>query len=216
MNAIQYYIIDSYIKAKPHAQHHRLAGEASDDEDGGIRRTSTDYRSRHSFDEADDIFLSDDNSDSDGGIYVTPMTKPTTVTSSDKRLAAEYNPDIDGINPAGKLPRRPQSQPVYPQPESSSSSTYTAVREGRTGVGKGNKLLALTGADSLASMMMLPGSRGPSTPGYADDSESRRLTLGSGRSARSGKSARSVRSLGGLDGDDERTLVGMDDEESGR
>jgi len=107
---------------------------------------------------------------------------------------SEYDPELDGDSTSTK-----------PAVDSERSSTYDAVRSGIKPAGRRERL-AMGGSttESLSSMMLLPGSRGPSTPGYADDAESRRLTLGSARSV-GGRSGRSL-------GDDDSTLVGREEE----
>ncbi|KAI5797965.1 vacuolar membrane protein-domain-containing protein [Peziza echinospora] len=203
MNGIQYYIIDSYIKSQ------KPFGAVSNGPNGALpssARSSYSRQNRLSFDEADNIF-SDEEVDDDGleeRTLLSPGGRPKSNGASNGRrkgasspLGSDYNPDVDGVNPKSSLPRQ------YP-PDSESSSTYNAVRTGVKSVGKANRQEE---TDSLTSVILLPGSRGPSTPGYADDNDSRRLTLGSSRSlgGRSGRSGNSV-------GDDDSTLVGREED----
>lgn len=193
MNGIQYWIIDSYIKAKKPA-----------DITGVISPTA---RQRCGFDDSEEIFSGEDDTDivyreNDADTRnLLPTIKPNRSWANRKNSLSsansEYDSELDGDSTSTKLPV-----------DSERSSTYDAVRSGIKPAGKRERL-AMGGSttDSLSSIMLLPGSRGPSTPGYADDAESRRLTLGSARSV-GGRSGRSGRSLG----DDDSTLVGREEE----
>ena len=196
MNAVQYWIIDSYIKAKKPAD---ITGIMSP-----TARLSPSSYPRCGFDDSEEVFSGED--DSDISYHENDMdtqnllsvNKPsgswTNRKNSFSSANSEYDPELDGDSTSTK-----------PAVDSERSSTYDAVRSGIRPAGRRERL-AMGGSttESLSSMMLLPGSRGPSTPGYADDAESRRLTLGSARSV-GGRSGRSL-------GDDDSTLVGREEE----
>lgn len=196
MNGVQYWIIDSYIKAKKPAD---AAGILSPT----ARLSSSSYtrNNRHSFDDSEDIFSDDDDNTAahhDNGVEARNLLRNKTQGLRDNRkdslssINSEYDPDVDGDD--SKIPI-----------DSERSSTYDAVRSGAKPAGRRDRQAnGGSTAESLSSMMLLPGSRGPSTPGYGDDAESRRLTLSSGRSV-GGRSGRSLR-------DDDSTLVGREED----
>lgn len=195
MNALQYWIIDSYIKAKKQP-------DPSGTMSPTARLSSSSYsrRNRHSFDDSEDIFSSDEDGEgtaTDGVEQqnLLPHSKSIVVTRKHSSSTSDYDPDIDGDNTPGKSRHH----------DSEASSTYNAIRSGVKPTGKRDRLNGGSTAESLSSMMLLPGSRGPSTPGYGDDADSRRLTLSSARSV----GGRSGMSLGG---DDDSTLVGRDED----
>jgi len=191
MNAVQYWIIDSYIKAKK-----PVDATATMSPTG---RLSSSYR-RHGFEDPLDTSDEEDNGALYSGNNVEARNLLPQIKPSDNRKDSlsstnpEYDLEIDGDSTSTKL-----------AVDSERSSTYDAVRTGAKSVGRRERQ-ALGGSttESLSSMILLPGSRGPSTPGYADDGDSRRLTLGSARSV-GGKSGRSL-------GDDDSTLVGREEE----
>ena len=196
MNAIQYWIIDSYIKAKKPAD---ITGVMSP-----TARLSSSSYSRCGFGDPEEPLSGEDDSDiaypeNDADTRnLLSANKPSgswaNRNNSLSSTNSEYDPELDGGSTSTKL-----------AVDSERSSTYDAVRSGVKPAGRRERL-AMGGstAESLSSMMLLPGSRGPSTPGYADDAESRRLTLGSARSV-GGRSGRSL-------GDDDSTLVGREEE----
>jgi len=194
MNAVQYWIIDSYIKAKKTPDSTGILSPTA-------RLSSSSYRrnNRHSFDDSEDIFSDDDNTPNESSVEAQNLLRNKSNGHHSNRKSSlsstnsEYDPDLDGDSPAAKVV------------DSERSSTYDAVRSGVKPAGKRDRQAnGESTAESLSSMMLLPGSRGPSTPGYADDAESRRLTLGSGRSV-GGRSGRSLR-------DDDSTLVGREED----
>lgn len=192
MNAVQYWIIDSYIKAKKPA-------DSSGTLSPTARLSSSSYRrnNRRSFDDSEDIF-SDDNITNENDVEAQNLLRNKSSSHRSNRkdslssTNSEYDPDLDGDSTAAKIV------------DSERSSTYDAVRSGAKPAGRRDRQgYGGSTAESLSSMMLLPGSRGPSTPGYADDAESKRLTLSSGSvGGRSGKSLR----------DDDSTLVGREED----
>ncbi|KAF8440660.1 vacuolar membrane protein-domain-containing protein [Kalaharituber pfeilii] len=214
MNAVQYWIIDSYIKAQ------KPTGSALHDTTGAIppngRRSTSSYgyRNRHSFDDSANIF-SDEDSTIEGDEQNLLSTSPTKANGNHLRKnstsTTEYDPDIDGTNSLSKQsPRLSASIAV----DSETSSTYDAIRTGTKPTGKREReRLGITGSgrESLSSsMMLLPGSRGPSTPGFETEEGDKRLggvaasTRSLGGGSRRSVGGRSGRSLGG---DDDSTLV---------
>lgn len=194
MNAVQYWIIDSYIQAKKPTDSSGALSSAARLSSSSCRRNN-----RHSFDDSEDIFSDDDNITDESGVEAQNLLQNKSNGHCSNRkdslssTNSEYDPDLDGDSTAAKAV------------DSERSSTYDAVRSGAKPAGRRDRQgNGGSTAESLSSMMLLPGSRGPSTPGYADDAESRRLTLGSGRSV-GGRSGKSLR-------DDDSTLVGREED----
>lgn len=196
MNAVQYWIIDSYIKAKKPAE---ITGTMSP-----TARLSSSSYPRCGLEDSGEILSSEDDSDdayreNDADTRnLLSANKPNGSWPNRKNsfssANSDYDPELDGDSTSTKI-----------VVDSERSSTYDAVRSGAKPVGRRERLtMGGSTAESLSSMMLLPGSRGPSTPGYTDDAESRRLTSGSARSA-GGRSGRSL-------GDDDSTLVGREEE----
>jgi hypothetical protein len=165
MNAFQYYIIDTYIKAKNPSISHSFNHES-----GPIEDEPEPHHRHGSFDS--------DSDDEDGSKSLLYPTRPRVTKTPDLRTE-EYDPDYDG-----------QSENHRGSPESGYFGRHAQGRLAR----KTPTLGSLKSRNS--SMMLLPGSRGPSTPGYADEEQS----IG-GRSA-----ARTSTTFA----DDESTLVGRE------
>ncbi|RBR00154.1 hypothetical protein FVER53590_08107 [Fusarium verticillioides] len=116
MNALQYYIIDSFIKLKE--TNHETQGNESDDE--GRRRRyddSEDETSRARL--VDSEHETDSESDDDDD---KPVTRPTHSTQSKGRDSGEYDPERDGddrtIIGSSASARGPQDkvpQELYPK-----------------------------------------------------------------------------------------------------
>jgi hypothetical protein len=164
MNAFQYYIIDTYIKAKNPSISHSFNHERGPIEDEP-------ELDRHSPFDSD----SDDEDGTKGLLY---PNRPLVTKKPDQNIE-EYDPEYDG-----------QSENHRGSPESGYFGRHAQGRIAR----KTPTLGSLKSRNS--SMMLLPGSRGPSTPGYADEEQS----IG-GRSA-----ARTSTTFA----DDESTLVGRE------
>jgi len=169
MNAFQYYVIDSYIKHKDPSLTFLRDGAPIDDEPDL-------HHPRQPFNFGEDDSDSDLEDSSKGCLFPDrPIPKPTKKQSS--QYSVEYNPDYDD---AGSEHRG--------SPESGYFRNGRSVRKAPT-VGSHKS--------RNSSMMLLPGSRGPSTPGYADEDGS----IG----GRSGP-------FRPVFGDDDSTLVNRDDE----
>lgn len=203
MNAMQYYIIDSYIKNK-NPTHTLLQDSPSI---SGRRASSA--SARYSFDSSNNVFLSDDDDD-DEMLNSRTLLQPSSSANNNgdinphrklgmkSPIVVEYNPDTDGSTLQDGL----DGAPPQPQHSTSPSSTsFQALRSGRKGFPtKGNGGAAAGSSKSgNSSMMLLPGSRGPSTPGYGEEE-----SLGLGKGGFGGRS--------GSDGDDEVTLIGKDED----
>ncbi|PWW77398.1 hypothetical protein C7212DRAFT_350753 [Tuber magnatum] len=187
MNAMQYYIIDSYIKNR-NPSHTALQGSAPIP---GRRASSTSMR--YSFDSSSDVFSSDEDEASGSGNLLQPSSNRTRrdrygVKKSPTPGVEEYNPDTDGSTLQDGLAGTPHST-------SPSPTSFQALRNGRKGLG-GKGLGAESSKSRNSSMMLLPGSRGPSTPGYGED-ESTGRSFGGRRES---------------DLDDDTTLIGQEDD----
>lgn len=163
MNAFQYYVIDSYIKAKEPSLSHHFTHEPIEEEPALLHR-------HHPFD-------SDSDEEGDKGLIYP--ARPQNSKKSGQHVE-EYDPDYDG-----------QSENHRGSPESGYFGRNSNGRGGR----KAPTIASQKSRNS--SMMLLPGSRGPSTPGYADEEQS----IG-GRSG--------ARTASTTFGDDESTLVGRE------
>lgn len=182
MNALQYYIIDSYIKKRVDP-----SGSAIQESAPVPGRISSPGERRLSFDGADDVFNSDDEEAADS----RSLLRPSSSRRADKKLVTpvleEYNPDTDGSTL--------QDGVVTPR-SGSPSSSYNALRSGRRGLGGRKRSSAPESSKSRnSSMMLLPGSRGPSTPGYGEEE-----SISRGFGGRRGSD------------DDDTTLVGKDED----
>ncbi|PUU73579.1 Vaculolar membrane protein-domain-containing protein [Tuber borchii] len=186
MNAMQYYIIDSYIKNK-NPSHTALQDSAPIP---GRRASSTSMR--YSFDSSNDVFSSEDEASGSGNL-LQPSSNRThqdlrKMKKSPTPVVEEYNPDTDGSTLQDGLDGTPRST-------SPSPTSFLALRNGRKGLGgKGAGVESSKSRNS--SMMLLPGSRGPSTPGYGEE-ESAGRSFGGRR---------------GSDLDDDSTLIGPEDD----
>lgn len=186
MNAVQYYIIDSYIKKKVDP-----AGNAIQDTTPVPGRAGSSLSNhRQSFDSANDVFNSDDEEAvTDSRTLLRPSSRRSKGT--DKKLVTpvleEYNPDTDGSTLQDGLGTPRSTSP---------SSSYNALRSGRRSLGSRKRSNVPESSKSRnSSMMLLPGSRGPSTPGYGEEES---IVRGFGGRRRSD--------------DDETTLVGKDED----
>lgn len=182
MNALQYYIIDSYIKKKTDI---RGSIPASAPAPG---RLSSPNPHRRSFDSAGDVFNSSSEEESSRSL-LRPSSSPR-LRSADKKLVPppvleEYNPDTDGSTL--------QDGVGTPRSSSPSGSSYAALRSGRRAPRKKSNNVPESSKSRNSSMMLLPGSRGPSTPGYGEEE------------------SMSTR-FGGRGSDDDTTLVGKEDD----
>lgn len=167
MNAVQYYIIDSYIKKKV-------------DPRGGILesapgRLSSPNSHRRSFDSAGDVFGSSEEEEPSSRSLLRPSSSPR-LRGADKKLVPppvleEYNPDTDGSTLQDGI--------GTPRSTSPSSSSYTALRSGRRALRKKSNVPESSRSRN-SSMMLLPGSRGPSTPGYGEEESMSALFGGRG------------------------------------
>jgi len=186
MNAMQYYIIDSYIKNKNPS---RTAPQDSAPPQG--RRASS-TSMRYSFDSSNDVFSSSDEASGSRNL-LQPSSNRTRrdrrkVGKSPPPVVEEYNPDTDGSTLQDGLDGTPRST-------SPSPTSFLALKNGRKGLGgKGPGVESSKSRNS--SMMLLPGSRGPSTPGYGEE-ESAERSFGGRR---------------GSDLDDDSTLIGPEDD----
>jgi len=142
MNAFQYYVIDSFIKHKDPNQDVLTDAAPIDDE--------SDLHPRHSFN-----YRADD-SDSDDAEGSKRLLQPDLIPQRGSRnkkstnySAEEYNPDYDGTNSTH---------------QGSPQSGY--FKDSRSGMKRPPTVTSTKSRNS--SMMLLPGSRGPSTPGYND------------------------------------------------
>lgn len=178
MNAFQYYVIDSYIKHKDPSQALLLDGAPADDEpDLHHPRRSFNYGEEGDSEEEEG---SDREDGSKGLLYPPNRAVPNGGPKSQPPpLVHDYNPDYDGANSDHR---------------GSPDSEYFS----RTGRHLRKPPTAGSQKSRNSSLMLLPGSRGPSTPGYADEAES----IG----GRSGAYSRTVI------GDDDSTLVNRDDD----
>ncbi|RPB00646.1 hypothetical protein L873DRAFT_1679358 [Choiromyces venosus 120613-1] len=186
MNAMQYYIIDSYIKSK-NPSHTVL----QDSVPISGRRTSS-ASMRCSFDSSNDVFSSDEDEASGSGNLLQPSPSrtrrdPRKVEKTPTPVVEEYNPDTDGSTLQDGLDGTPHST-------SPSSTSFQALRSGRKGFG-GKGPGAESSKSRNSSMMLLPGSRGPSTPGYGEEESAGRSFGGRGS-----------------DLDDDSTLIGREDD----
>ncbi|KAL7270543.1 hypothetical protein RUND412_006743 [Rhizina undulata] len=177
MNAVQYYIIDSYIKNQ---DPNRTDLEDSTLPDGPLS-------TRRPFNDSEDVFSSsseDDDINSRGRLQAHRRSRTNNKASTS--LLDEYNPETDGSTLLDGQ--------VTPSSSPSGSGSFMALRGGRRAGG----LKGFSGSSKSrnSSMMLLPGSRGPSTPGYGED-ESFRGRRESGE-------------------DDETTLVGREEDVEAR
>jgi len=185
MNAMQYYIIDSYIKNKNPS---RTAPQDSAPPQG--RRASS-TSMRYSFDSSNDVFSSSDEASGSRNL-LQPSSNRTRrdrrkVGKSPPPVVEEYNPDTDGSTLQDGLDGTPRST-------SPSPTSFLALKNGRKGLGgKGPGVESSKSRNS--SMMLLPGSRGPSTPGYGEEESAERSFGGRGS-----------------DLDDDSTLIGPEDD----
>lgn len=171
MNAFQYYVIDSYIKHKDPSQALLLDSPPADGEPDLHHP-----RRPFSYGEEDDSGGESDLEDGSKGLLYPPdRAIPSGGPKSQPPQVHEYNPDYDGAS-------------------SDPDSEYFS----RTGRRLRKPPTAGSQKSRNSSLMLLPGSRGPSTPGYADEGES----IG----GRSGAYSRTVI------GDDDSTLVNRDDD----
>lgn len=105
MNAIQYYIIDSFIKNQKPPEHERIPSEDEDEDDYDERRRS--HTIDHDFD-GDSDGASDDEANKIGDTSKIsgaedkelPSNKATTHNKSPKKLD-EYDPETDGEQTGG-------------------------------------------------------------------------------------------------------------------
>ncbi|KAG0644875.1 vacuolar membrane protein-domain-containing protein [Tuber brumale] len=186
MNAMQYYIIDSYIK-NSNPSHTAL----QDSPPVSGRRTSS-TSMRYSFDSSNDVFSSDEDEATGSRNLLQPSSNRTRrgyhkVNKSPTPVVEEYNPDTDGST----LQDGPDGTTNSASP---SPTSFQALRNGRKGLG-GKGLGAESSKSRNSSMMLLPGSRGPSTPGYGEEENA-----GRGFGGR------------GSDIDDDSTLIGPEDD----
>lgn len=158
MNAFQYYVIDSFIKHKDPSQTVlRDAAPPDDEPDLHHPRSSFNY-----------------DSDSDGsassarrGLLEVPKA-PSSKTPREKKSPTgsiavhEYNPELDGNND--------------PSGSSVPSTTGSGYFVKRGGTQKSRAETVRSQADTVrsqvsrnSSMVLLPGSRNPSTPGYDEE-----------------------------------------------
>lgn len=108
MNAIQYYIIDSFIKNSKPADHEPIPSEDGEDGEGdvdaqGRRRHSVNEDLLDSEDEAE--ILKDTAKIRDDGMEDKPVNSSSgSNSSSSLQKSGEYNPDTDGeeISTVGK------------------------------------------------------------------------------------------------------------------
>jgi hypothetical protein len=165
MNAFQYYIIDSFIKARDPTQSFIRDGAPIDDEPEL-------HHPRRSF----NYIGASDSDGEDGSKDLLYPARPTPrAPKKPNQHIEEYDPDYDGSSEHRESPE----------------SGYFG-RHGRNG----RKAPTVGSQKSRnSSMMLLPGSRGPSTPGYADEEQS----IGGRNGARTSTFA-----------DDESTLVGRE------
>jgi hypothetical protein len=143
MNAFQYYVIDSFIKHKDPSQD-VLTDTAPIDDEPDL------HHPRRSFNYCADDSDSDDTEGSKG--LLQPGLIPQRGTRNKKSPnynVEEYNPDCDGTN------------------SSHQGSPQSGYFKGSRGAMKRPPTVASTKSRN-SSMMLLPGSRGPSTPGYND------------------------------------------------
>ncbi|KAI5791960.1 vacuolar membrane protein-domain-containing protein [Geopyxis carbonaria] len=181
MNAFQYYVIDSFIKHQDPAQ--------TVIEDVTPVDSEPDHHTRHSFNYTEDDEDNDSASESGSGSrgLLQPVRRGRKPFPGQN--VEEYNPDYDGTNNSVRSDHAPGS----PQ-----SGYFKSTN--RRGSGTGKKTGTVGSQKSRnSSMMLLPGSRGPSTPGYADEEQ--------GSSNASGRGSSRV-----IFGDDESTLVEGDRE----
>ncbi|CAZ83175.1 unnamed protein product [Tuber melanosporum] len=190
MNAMQYYIIDSYIKNR-NPSHTALQDSPPV---SGRRVSSTSMR--FSFDSSNDVFSSDEDEASGSRHLLQPSSNRTRrghrkVNKSPTPVVEEYNPDTDGST----LQDGPDD---IPHSESPSPTSFQALRNGRKGLG-GKGVGAESSKSMNSSMMLLPGSRGPSTPGYGEEESA-------------GSAGRGFGGRRGSDLDDDSTLIEPEDD----
>lgn len=184
MNALQYYIIDSYIKKKVDPRSGSISESAA-----APGRLSSSNSHRRSFDSAGDVFNSSDEEGHSSRSLLRPSSSPR-LRSADKKLVPppvleEYNPDTDGSTL--------QDGVGTPRSSSPSGSSYAALRSGRRALRKKSNNVPESSRSRNSSMMLLPGSRGPSTPGYGEEESMSAQFEGRGS-------------------DDDTTLVGREDD----
>lgn len=182
MNALQYYIIDSYIKKKVDPRSNIPASASAPG------RLSSPNPHRRSFDSAGDVFNSSSEEESSRSLLRPSSPR---LRSADKKLVPppvleEYNPDTDGSTL--------QDGVGTPRSSSPSGSSYAALRSGRRAPRKKSNNVPESSKSRNSSMMLLPGSRGPSTPGYGEEE------------------SMSTRFGGRGSDDDDTTLVGKEDD----
>jgi hypothetical protein len=166
MNAFQYYVIDSFIKHKNPTQS-ILCGAAPIEDDRHHPRLSLDYSSDAS-----------DSEDGSKGLLQPPTSRRVSRSIERKDIfSEEYNPEYDGGNSEH-------------QGDSPQSGYFSKTSRNGGAVRKPPTVSSQRSRNS--SMMLLPGSRGPSTPGYADEE----MSIGRSSGGRMGY------------GDDDSTLVG--------
>jgi len=173
MNAFQYYVIDSFIKAKDPSQDVIRDGAPIDDEPEL-------HHPRRSFNYTEEASDSDPEDGSKRLLYPSrPLQRnPTSKKPSGGTYVEEYDPNYDGT----------------------SDNNATATHRGSPESGyfkPGSRKTPTVGSQKSrnSSMLLLPGSRGPSTPGYADE-ENNSISTGRG----SGHGRMNL-------GDDDSTLV---------
>jgi len=157
MNAFQYYVIDSFIKAKDPSQDVIRDGAPIDDEPEL-------HHPRRSFNYTEDASDSDPE---DGSKRLLYPNRPTPCNGQNKKqpgtFVEEYDPDYDGNSDNAATLHRGSPESGYFKSGRSRKAPTVASQKSRT-----------------SSMLLLPGSRGPSTPGYADE-ENVSISTGRGR-----------------------------------
>lgn len=175
MNAFQYYVIDSFIKAKDSSQDVIRDGAPIDDEPDL-------HHPRRSFNYIED---GSDSDPEDGSKRLLYPNRPSPRNTNNKKHSGtyveEYNPDYDGTS------------------ESNAATLHRGSPEsGYFKSGRSRKTPTVGSQKSRnSSMLLLPGSRGPSTPGYADEESN-----STGRGSVHGRL---------ISGDDDSTLVGREE-----
>ena len=115
MNALQYYIIDSFIKDKKPADHESVPSEESEEGEGGRLRRSQESRRSDSIDGDDEIDAVKDRATvrTTGGSPDPAISDKTPAEQMQRQKIDDYDPMVDGeASSSSHGSGTPRDQPI--------------------------------------------------------------------------------------------------------